>query len=112
MRVKNLNGATKIECSSGSWLAHWEKFAGQTAYRCFVRECTNKLSVGGRVQRDSATDKSWYVVPLCEECNKKTGQDLDIWDMARLVSVNAGEDREKRYERHPEGSRVMGLGST
>lgn len=36
--VKNLNGAAQNECSSGSWLAHCEKFSGQTAYSCFEPE--------------------------------------------------------------------------
>ena len=87
MRVKNLNGATQKKCSSSSWLAHWEKFSGQNAYMCFVKGCTNKRSVGGHVQKDSLTDKNWYVIPLCDDCNKKRGHDLDIWDMATLVSA-------------------------
>jgi hypothetical protein len=88
MRVRNLNGATQITCNSGSWLAYWEKFSGQTAYGCFVSGCKNKRSVGGHVQKDSPSDKNWYVVPLCDECNKKTGEDLDIWDLAMLVPAN------------------------
>jgi hypothetical protein len=88
MRVKNLNGTTQNLCSTGSWFAHWEKFSGQNAFMCFTKGCIKRPSVGGQVQKDSPTDKSWYVIPLCDDCNKKRGQDLDIWDSAKLVSVN------------------------
>lgn len=89
MKVKNLNGATQSICSSGSWFAHWEKLSGQNAFMCVTNGCIRRPSVGGHVQKDSMTDKSWYVVPLCDDCNKKRGQDLDIWDLATLVSANA-----------------------
>lgn len=91
MRVKNLNGTSQNNCSCGSWLAHWSKFSGQVANRCFVNGCTTVHSVGGHVQKDSATDKNWYIVPLCSACNNKKGQDLDIWDGASLVSANVSE---------------------
>jgi len=88
LRVRNLNGSTQGSSTTGSWLTYWEKFSGQTAYGCFVSGCKNKRSVGGHVQKDSTTDKSWYIVPLCDECSKKTGQDLDVWDLAMLVPAN------------------------
>ena len=88
MRVRNLNKAAPGRNDSGSWLAYWEKFSGQIAYGCFVSGCKNTRSVGGHVQKDSSTDKSWYVVPLCDDCNRKTGQDLEIWDLAMLVPAN------------------------
>jgi hypothetical protein len=87
MLVKNLNGIPRDAGAGNDWLAHWEKFSGQTAYQCFVKGCTNRLSVGGHVQKDSATDTSWYVVPLCDDCNRKEGRDLEIWDMATLVPL-------------------------
>jgi hypothetical protein len=88
MRVRNLNGSARTSSNAGSWLTYWEKFSGQTAHGCFVSGCKNKRSVGGHVRKDSATDKNWYIVPLCDECSKKTGQDLDIWDLAMLVPAN------------------------
>ena len=94
MRVKNLNGVPSNKCSSSSWLAHWEKLSGQNAYMCFAKGCINTPSVGGQVQKDSPTDTSWYVIPLCEDCNKKRGQDLDIWDTTRLVPANVIENFE------------------
>jgi hypothetical protein len=111
MRVRNLNGATQKECTGGSWLALWETFSGQTAYGCFAIGCKNRRSVGGQVQKDSTADKGWYIVPLCEECNKKTGQDLDIWDLAMLVPAHVGEAREKQRAKQPAPSRATALGS-
>ena len=91
MRVRNLNEQTPNKYSGAKLLAFWDKFSRQTAYRCFVKGCTNKCSVGGRVQKDNAVDKTWYVIPLCDDCNKKTGQNLDIWDFSRLVPANLDE---------------------
>jgi hypothetical protein len=88
MRVRNLNGAKQKTYSGATLLAHWTRFSRQVAYECFVTGCKNKASTGGHVQKDSLTDQNWYVVPLCDGCNSKMGQDLDIWDMARLVPAN------------------------
>jgi hypothetical protein len=87
MRVKNLNAAARKGCNSGTWLTHWEKESGQNAFLCFVKDCINRPSVGGLVQKDSPIDEGWFVLPLCDDCNKRTGQDLDIWDGATLVSA-------------------------
>lgn len=88
MKVRNLNRTTQGACPSGTWFTHWEIYSGQNAFMCFVKGCIRRPTVGGRVQKDSLTDKSWYVIPLCEECNKRGGEDLDIWDSAKLISVN------------------------
>jgi hypothetical protein len=106
MRVKNLGGATQNTHSSAGWLALWEKLSGQNAFICFVKGCIRRPSVGGQVQKDSSTDKNWYVIPLCVDCSKKKGQDLDIWDEAGLVSANAGEATEKPDEKLHESSRM------
>ena len=111
MRVRNLNGATQKECTGSSWLAHWEAHSGQTAYGCFVTGCSNKRSVGGRVRKDSTTDTGWYIIPICEECNKKTGQDLDIWDLAKLVPAQAGAAHENPHARQPAPTRAAARGS-
>jgi hypothetical protein len=85
MRVKNLNGTAQDKPRSGSWLRHWEEVSGQNAWMCFVQGCIRRPIEGGRVQKDTGVDRGWYVIPLCTECNGKQGQDLDIWDAARLV---------------------------
>ena len=85
VKVRNLNVSSQIMGSTGSRLAHWEKTTRQSAFLCFVKDCINRPTAGGLVQKDSPTDRSWYIVPLCRDCNTKTGQDLDIWDEAVLV---------------------------
>jgi hypothetical protein len=112
MRVRNLNGAPQMTCSSGDWLRHWERFSGQTAYQCFVSGCKNKRTVAGRVQKSNPSDANWYVVPLCEECNARLGEDLDIWDLAMLVPVNVAKITRAPTERAPNrASRASGSAS-
>jgi len=88
MRVRNLNGTSDNKCKCGSWLAHWEKYSGQTANRCVVNGCSNKHSVGGHVQKESLSDFSWYIIPICSECNSKRGQSISVDDAVNLVSAN------------------------
>jgi hypothetical protein len=87
MKVGNLNGVAQSRFGSGSWLDEWEKLSGLKAFMCFAKGCFGRPSVGGHVQKESRTDRSWYIVPLCSHCNQKQGQDLDIWDAATLVSI-------------------------
>lgn len=89
MIVRNLNGQAQNRYSGAVLLAHWDRFSRQTAYRCFVKGCRNKCSVGGYVQKDTRTDASWYIIPLCDDCNRKKKQNLDIWDYARLIPVSS-----------------------
>jgi hypothetical protein len=108
MKVRNLNGTTRV---SASWLAHWEARSGQTAYGCFVVGCRNRRSVGGLVQKADTADTDWYVVPLCEDCGRMTGHDLDIWDLAKLVPADADRTHEKPHEKQPAPSRAPAMGS-
>ncbi len=89
MIVRNLNGQAQNRYSGTALLAHWDRFSRQTAYRCFVKGCRSKCSVGGYVQKDAATDAGWYIIPLCDDCNRKKKQNLDIWDHARLIPVSS-----------------------
>ncbi len=82
MKVRNLNGAALS--SSGARLSLWEKISGQNAWLCFVKGCIRRPSVVGLVQKDILTDRTWYLIPLCDDCNQKRGQDLDIWDAPLL----------------------------
>ena len=91
MRVKNLNGLASSDCSGADCLLHWEKLSGQSASMCFAEGCMKRPSAGGHVQKVDAADTRWYVIPLCEECNKKMGQELAIWDTATLVSATGVE---------------------
>jgi len=84
VRVKNLNGAALSLSSGVGGLSQWEKVSGQNAWMCFVKGCIKRPSVVGLVQKDTLADKTWYLVPLCDDCNQKRGQDLDIWDAPLL----------------------------
>ena len=86
MWVKNVNGTSQNTCKCGSWLDHWKKFSGKTAQYCSEKTCTNKPEVGAHVQKNTS-DSSWYIVPLCNEHNRKTSS-LELVDSVQLVSAN------------------------
>ncbi len=89
MRINNINGTSGNRCNCGSWLDHWKNFSGQDlpSY-CPVDKCLSKPTVGAHVQKDSSTDRGWYIVPLCASCNAETGKSLLINDWIALVSAN------------------------
>jgi hypothetical protein len=89
MKVKNINGTSDNACKCGSWLKHWLNYSGQSLPNyCPEKSCTNKPEVGAHVQKDSANDSSWYIIPLCKTCNAKYGQAIEISDSIKLVSAN------------------------
>jgi len=92
MKVKNINGTSQNACNCGSWLDHWKKFSGQSvpAY-CPEKKCLKDPEVGAHVQKDSSTDKAWYIVPLCKTHNAEEAESLDISDHIELVSANISE---------------------
>jgi len=94
MKVINLKGTSEKTCSCASWLEHWETFSGQTASVCGVFGCNNTDLVGAHVRRVSTYDHGTYIYPLCNACNKTSGQ-LDVWDNYQLVSADPGETCEK-----------------
>jgi len=91
MKVNNVNGTSDSSCKCGSWLDHWKKFGGGSVPTyCPVEQCLEKDLVGAHVQKDSSTDKSWYIVPLCKKHNGETGKSLQIAAYA-LVSANVSQ---------------------
>lgn len=93
MTVKNLNGTSDNTCKcKGGWLAHWYNFKSQGKHDgpCAGKGCFQPVQYGGHVQKDSSTDKSWYIIPICDPCNKKKG-DYDIKDGIELVSANVSK---------------------
>ena len=100
MKVININGTNDNTCGCGSWLDHWKNFSGQSlpSY-CPEKSCTKKPEVGAHVQKDSTSDKNWYIVPLCKDCNAKTGGSLEIGNSITLVSANKSEtcDKSQNY---------------
>jgi hypothetical protein len=92
MKVTNINGTSYRTCSCGSWLAHWQKFSRQALPTyCPEITCSNKPEVGAHVQKDSITDRKWYIVPLCTKHNGMKGESITIVDDINLVSANVSE---------------------
>jgi hypothetical protein len=92
MKVNNINGTSDSSCKCGSWLDHWMNFSGESlpSY-CSEKACIRKPEVGAHVQKDSSTDRGWYIVPLCTEHNRQTGKSLDLVDSAKLVPANVSQ---------------------
>jgi len=92
MKVRNINGTSDRTCKCGSWLDHWRKFSGQplSSY-CSETACIQKPELGAHVQKESLTDSSWYIVPLCRQHNGQTGKSLTISDSVTLVSANVAD---------------------
>jgi hypothetical protein len=89
MKVNNVNGTAGYSCKCGSWLAHWKKFSGQPLPDyCVQKTCRKKPEVGAHVQKDSAIDKDWYIIPLCTDHNQETGGSLIILDGTVLVPAS------------------------
>lgn len=74
MYVKNVAGSSRFEKPKGysSWLAYWEAQTGKEAYYCSADNCYGTDLVGAHVQKAYGNDNSWYIVPLCSYCNKRT----------------------------------------
>lgn len=105
MVVKNLNGHSIPACRCGSWLSHWRCYGKPSEafthrQSCAVVMCRNPIEEGGRVQKEvlegmkalgMVGDASWYILPLCRECNRKQGATLTVDDGCGLASVRAEE---------------------
>lgn len=109
MRVRNVNGTSRLDCACGSWLEHWKKFSGATLPQwCCEKNCTNKPTLGAHIQKDSATDKTWYIVPLCDLHNKRTDI-LELIISPAFAPANVGETchKSERSTGFPSGSFSM-----
>lgn len=91
MKLINIEGTSDNACKCGSWLEHWKKFSRQAIpATCPVENCSRAPTVGAHVQKDSSTDKSWYIVPLCDRHNAKI-RSLTVRDGIALVSANVSQ---------------------
>lgn len=98
MRVKNINGTSDNTCKCGSWLQHWENYSGQKLPDyCPEVNCINKPAVGAHVQKDSYTDRDWYIIPLCHTHNSKAGETITVSDNIKLVSANVSKTCGKSF---------------
>lgn len=91
MKVKNIKGTSPNDCSCGSWLDHWKKFSGrQLPTYCSEKSCIGKPEVGAHVQKDSSSDRNWYIIPLCAKHNAKADS-LEIVDDTAFAPANVSE---------------------
>jgi hypothetical protein len=74
MFVKNVSGSSRFAKPRGydSWLDYWKAQTGENPYFCTADNCLGADLVGAHVQKAYSDDKSWYIVPLCSACNKRT----------------------------------------
>lgn len=71
---------------------HWKNYSRQAlSSYCSELKCTKKPEVGAHVQKDSSSDTSWYIVPLCPSHNAETGKSLALVDSVVLVSANVSQ---------------------
>jgi hypothetical protein len=90
MKVNNINGTSQNACPCGSWLMHWQRVVRSAIARCSVLGCSNVAEVGAHVQKDGATDRRWFIVPLCKAHNAKAAS-LTIRDDITLVPANVAQ---------------------
>jgi len=88
--VKNLRSGEGRKCKCNGWLNHWRNFSGdkREAVPCAVIGCRNLATDGGHVQKKTGNDESWYIAPLCHDCNMKLGQELQLGDWVKLVPAD------------------------
>jgi len=96
MRIKNVNGSSKVAARPpkpyNSWLEYWGHRTGiqldpARFYRCPSCDRSFKRDVfdGCHVQKADGNDLRWYIVPLCSSCNHREGI-LDIGETPLVPS--------------------------
>ncbi len=86
MRVKNLKN-TSDNKTSQAWIDYWKKHTGKSIGICTRLGCIKDAEVGAHVIKVNSSDKDWYIVPLCKECNKKS-EAFTLKSGASLVPAN------------------------
>lgn len=82
MKVNNINGTNDSSCRCASWLEHWVNYSGRPLPSiCPELNCIQNPETGAHVQKDSATDKNWYIIPLCKKHSGDIGKSLNIIDI-------------------------------
>ena len=91
MNVKNINGRRQNSCKCGTWLDHWVKICNQPLPdHCCEARCMGKPELGAHVQKDSSTDTTWYIIPLCVKHSIRA-ESLEIADTTILVSAHVND---------------------
>jgi hypothetical protein len=117
MVVKNLNRTRRDVCRCGTWLTHWQRYGKPGdgflhRQACSVVVCGNPIQAGGFVQKEvlegmgafgMVGDASWYIIPLCSECNRRQGASLTIEDDCGLAPASTLETCERHEVEPPRG---------
>jgi hypothetical protein len=99
-KITNINGTSEhsAKCKCGSWKQHWLNYNGgqKLPTYCPESKCLKKTEdlVGAHVQKAGSTDRSWYIVPLCQEHNQSK-EDLTISDSINFAPANRSLTCEK-----------------
>lgn len=90
-RVRNIANTSGHRCSCPSHGHHWMLGSRQNfPVFCSVHNCCGRAEVGGHVQKVGSFDESWYIVPICKQCNAST-EDLVLSPLTPLVPANVAQ---------------------
>ena len=82
--VHNVKGSNEISKQApfpyGSWVQYWAGVSGfeiepDKLYNCPAcgKAITREHFDGCHVQKAGIVDQKWYIIPLCDSCNHRTG---------------------------------------
>ena len=88
--VHNLNGTTDNKPPKGysSEKKSWEAKSGMRFGSCSCCGSGHKANVGAYIQKSNERDKTWYIVPLCYDCNNKPSSEQFHVRSDDLVPIN------------------------
>ncbi len=102
MRVSNIKGTSENSCPCGSWLNHYKRLnaKGNSEFPCAESRCDRIATLGAHVQIHGSGDRAWYIVPLCDEHNRQTGNSIEIDEaVTPLVLANVSTTCGKNQSR-------------
>jgi hypothetical protein len=89
MVVRNLQeGSRPVPQGYTSWLQYWEENSNKKAGICCAFGCSNSAEVGGHIQKRGVNDNSWYIIPICKNCNNQRGKEYNVKSNTDFVPVN------------------------
>jgi len=94
-KVRNINRTSwRKPRNHASWKNWWEYYTKRSFRDCSCEGCKSPAIVGAHVQQPgSDTTKEWYIVPLCNSCNKKkTAFFVRDYDLVSLYDRCDDED--------------------
>ena len=88
--ITNVPGTSDLTCTCGTWKQHWINFSGHSTSHCSVIGCQGEFEVGSHVRFVEPRDKKVYILPLCKDCNQRTGI-LEVLNVINPVSADPSE---------------------